>query len=578
MHGEKGFIMSDFKKHSYDNRHHRQAGPLFHSPVSGPQHLAAEQAHNHYDGKTRRGIDNARNNQHKGWIVLFVMLFCGIIVIMNQFKVPTFMPALMVDFHTDPGTTGWLMSVIALAGIVTAFPSAFLLNRFGPKKIGLFGLGFMIVGCAVGAAASSFAQLIVGRALEGIGVAMMGVVATTVISMYFPREKAGLPMGIWNLWYVVGSTLAYNIGVPMALVLTGDPHNWHAWWWFSDVLAFVSFVAFALFVSVPSAGKGIAARCERQTGKRQHRPASILLEGFKVKRMWLFGLGFCFLMFTSLAVLTWIPTYVQEIELDRLLAEGVMLADAQASAGIAGGSMASLGFAASIPMALVTAFLLGKFQSLRSRNAMVIIAGFCAFFYVGAFLVPYEYLPAYLVLLGLESGWTSGVVWSMVPVTMPKRVTMPIGMAIIIFFQGVSNLLCTPTVGYIIGVDQAWTHVAPLCAVTAAMGTALWIIYVIMKPPVFEEDEEPVSKSRRNIADAVSGATSLSTVAASLGLDDREPYPPSCAPPGTTSKSAKDIDVTTGATPGVASACKDLELDAIDKVSAQLGIKPPGTA
>ena len=418
------------------------------------------------------GADAARNRQRKGWIVLFAMLFCGIIVIMNQFKVPTFMGALMHDFGTDPGTTGWLMSVIAVAGIITAFPSAFLLNRFGPKRVGLAGLAFM------------------------------GVVATTVISMYFPREKAGLPMGIWNLWYVVGSTLAYNIGVPVALALTGDPTNWHAWWWFSDVLALVSFVVFALFVSVPHAGRGVAAKRERETGEKQHRPAAILLEGFKVKRMWLFGLGFCFLMFTSLSVLTWVPTYVQGVELERMLAEGMDLAAAQAQAGVSGGSMASLGFAASIPMALVTAFLLGRFQTLKARNVMVIIAGFCAFFYVGAFLVPYEYLPAYLVLLGLESGWTSGVVWSMVPVTMPKRVTMPVGMAIIIFFQGISNLLCTPVVGYIIGEAQVWTNVAPLCAATAAVGTLLWIVYVAMKPPVFEEDE-----SEDGQADEITAAT-----------------------------------------------------------------------
>ena len=435
------------------------------------------------------GDETARNRQRKGWIVLFATLFCGIIVIMNQFKVPTFMGALMHDFGTDPGTTGWLMSVIAVAGIITAFPSAFLLNRFGPKRVGLAGLAFMVAGCAVGALSSSFAQLIVGRVLEGIGVAMMGVVATTVISMYFPREKAGLPMGIWNLWYVVGSTLAYNIGVPVSLALTGDPSNWHAWWWFSDALALVAFVVFALFVRVPHAGRGVAAKRERATGEKQHRPAAILLEGFKVKRMWLFGLGFCFLMFPSLSVLTWVPPYVQGVELERLLAGGMDLAAAQAQAGVSGGSMASLGFAASIPMALVTAFLLGRFQTLKARNVMVIIAGFCAFFYVGAFLVPYEYLPAYLVLLGLESGWTSGVVWSMVPVTMPKRVTMPVGMAIIIFFQGISNLLCTPVVGYIIGEAQVWANVAPLCAGTAAVGTVLWIVYVLTKPPVFEEDE-----------------------------------------------------------------------------------------
>lgn len=449
-----------------------------------------------------------RERSRKGWIVLFAMLFCGIIVIMNQFKVPTFMPVLIGEFFPDsPGNAGWLMSVIAIAGIVTAFPSAFLLNRFGPKRVGLFGLGFMVAGCAVGALSPTAAQLICGRVLEGIGVAMMGVVATTVISMYFPREKAGLPMGIWNLWYVVGSTLAYNIGVPVALALTGDPMNWHAWWWFSDVLALLSFVVFALFVSVPHAGRGTAAKIERQTGERAHRPAAILLEGFKVKRMWLFGLGFCFLMFTSLSVLTWVPTYVQEIELSRMLAEGMDMGAAQAQAGIMSGSMASLGFAASIPMALVTAFLLGRFQKLKQRNVMVIIAGFCAFFYVGAFLIPYEYLPYYLVLLGLESGWTSGVVWSMVPVTMPKRVTMPVGMAIIIFFQGISNLLCTPVVGYVIGPEMAWANVAPLCAATAAVGTALWIAYVLMRPPVFDEDERPEGAPVREGAALADGSS-----------------------------------------------------------------------
>ena len=38
----------------------------------------------------------------------------------------------------------------------------------------------------------------------------------------------------------------------------------------------------------------------------------------------------------------------------------------------------------------------------------------------------------------------------------------------------------------------------------------------------------------------------------------------------------KQIDARTGATPGVASACKDLDMDTVDKVSKRLGIKMPG--
>lgn len=486
--GETAAHRSECRPNSPERSHQRRPHRNIDSDGSDKRHPhGIHHGHHPHSGDALDERERAR----KGWIVLFSMLFCGIIAILNQFKVPTFMPVLIGEFFPQsPGNAGWLMSVIAIAGIVTAFPSAFLLNRFGPKRIGMFGLGFMVIGCTVGALSATAVQLIVGRILEGVGVAMMGVVATTIISMYFPREKAGLPMGIWNLWYVVGSTLAYNIGVPVSLALTGDSMNWHAWWWFADLLALVAFVVFALMVSVPHVGRGIAAKREHRTGKPQHRPAAILIEGFKVKRMWLFGLGFCFLMFTSLSVLTWVPTYVQGIELDRLLASGVDAQTAAAQAGITSGSMASLGFAASIPMALVTAALLGRFQAIRQRNIMVIVAGFCAFFYVGAFLVPYEHLPCYLVLLGLESGWTSGVVWSMVPITMPKRVTMPVGMAIIIFFQGISNLLSTPVVGYIIGPDKIWTNVAPLCTATAAIGTLLWIVYALMKAPVFEEDAQ----------------------------------------------------------------------------------------
>lgn len=459
-----------------------QAGQLTTDVTRQEQSVDEVQRHNH----SLENISMDKDLQRKGWIVLFAMLFCGIIVIMNQFKVPTFMPTLIEEFFPgSPGNAGWLMSVIAVAGIITAFPSAFMLNRFGPKKMGLLGIGCMIVGCAIGASATVATQMLIGRVLEGMGVAMMGVVATTVISMYFPREKAGLPMGIWNLWYVVGSTLAYNIGVPIALAVTGDPHSWQAWWWFCDIMALLAFVVFALLVQKPRQGRERAAK---EQGVTLHHPS--IIEGFKVWRMWLFGAGFCFLMFTSLCVLTWVPTYVQEMELSKLLAQGLNAADAAATAGITAGSMASLGFAASIPISIVTGFILGKFTSFRARNGFAILAGLLAFFYTGAFLIPYEFLPYYLILLGLESGWTSGIVWSMVPITMPKRVTMPIGMAIIIFFQGISNLLCTPVVGYVIGESHAWSNVAPLTFATAAIGTILWIIYALTKPPVFEEDEQ----------------------------------------------------------------------------------------
>jgi MFS family permease len=423
--------------------------------------------------------------------VLCALLFAGIIVIMNQFKVPTFMGGLAYEFFDgDMGAAGWLMSIIAVAGIVTAFPAAFLINRFGPRTVGLVGVGFMVVGCAVGALTTTqVSQLLFGRVLEGIGVAMMGTVATTVISMYFPREKAGLPMGLWNLWYVTGATLAYNIGVPVAIAFTGDAHNWHAWWWFADVLALLAFIVFALVVQKPRTSRDREMAMRRRAGEAVgHRPS--IAEGFKVWRMWLFGAGFCLILGASLCVFTWVPTYVQSIEVPRLIAQGMDPAIASEQAGIISGSLSSIGFMTAIPISVITGFLLKRFSTIRARNIMAIIAACLAFLYTFAFMVPYEYLPWYLVLLGLESGYTSGVIWAMVPITMPKRITMPIGMAIIIFFQGISNLLCTPVVGYVVGnlADPNWSNVAPLVLGCVLVGLVCWIIYGLTKAPPFDED------------------------------------------------------------------------------------------
>ena len=429
----------------------------------------------------------------------------------------------------------------------------------------------------IGALSTSAGMLIFGRILTGAGVAVMGVIATTIISMYFPREKAGVPMGLWNLWYTVGATLAYNIGVPICVAFTGNPESWHVWWWFCDAASLVAFVVFLLIVRVPkfaTAKRNVAAQSNdkqaqiseenKETDSKSENPSDglgnnvaesrldssssnggisgvqatsvdaaiasrneannrhrhevkagkastdstsksgeiksyksdsisgsfrLLIEGWKVPRMWLLGISYACLMFTSLAVLSWVPTYAQDVETARLIAQGVSHADAAMRAAESSGALASIGFASSIPTSLVTAWLLGRFPHIKSRNIMLMIASALGFLYVGAYLIPFDWLPWWLVLLGIESGWTSGVVWALVPLTMPKPSTITVGMATITCATGVSNLLATPIVGYLIGAHDIWTNVPPLLICTACVGVVLCFIYIRTKPPVFEERE-----------------------------------------------------------------------------------------
>ncbi|RDB58491.1 hypothetical protein C1878_16310 [Gordonibacter sp. 28C] len=78
--------------------------------------------------------------------------------------------------------------------------------------------------------------------------------------------------------------------------------------------------------------------------------------------------------------------------------------------------------------------------------------------------------------------------------------------------------------------------------------------------------------------DAVTAATSLADAAAALDPAREKAPLPACAPPGVSAASAGDVDAATGATPGVASACRELGMASVDDVVRERGIKPPGMA
>ena len=115
--------------------------------------------------------------KRKSWAVMFVAYLAGVAVALNQFKVPPVMQVLMDSLQVDMATGGWLMSVFSVAGVIFALPAAFLLGRLGPKASGLIALGCTIIGSVLGALAQQVGVLLAGRVIEGVGLALIAVVA-----------------------------------------------------------------------------------------------------------------------------------------------------------------------------------------------------------------------------------------------------------------------------------------------------------------------------------------------------------------------------------------------------------------
>ncbi|MDY2777631.1 MAG: MFS transporter [Collinsella sp.] len=185
----------------------------------------------------------------KKWRTFVAIFLSGIVVMMGQFKVPPLMSVLIPFFSTDTATGGWLMSSFSIAGVVLGLPAAAMLKRFGVLKSGLFALACSAIGNTIGAfvGPNGIALLLVARVIEGVGVAIIGVVAPTAIAAIFGEEKRGLPLGIWSTWIATGMLCIYPIAVPISQFFG----SWHAVWLFSAALSIISMIVFAIFVRDP---------------------------------------------------------------------------------------------------------------------------------------------------------------------------------------------------------------------------------------------------------------------------------------------------------------------------------------
>ena len=185
-------------------------------------------------------------NTKRAWIVALATIFAGIALALVQNKVAPCMTTLQSAFGIDMATAGWLSSLFSLVGIVMAIPASIVLNKLGPKKGGIIALICAIVGSIIGVMTVSIPVLMASRVVEGIGVGLMSVIGPSIIAMWFPETKRGLPMSIWAAYQMGAQAIMFFLGG----VLTTN-FGWQGMWWFGLAACVVALVFYVLCVKSP---------------------------------------------------------------------------------------------------------------------------------------------------------------------------------------------------------------------------------------------------------------------------------------------------------------------------------------
>jgi hypothetical protein len=140
--------------------------------------------------------------------VLFASSLGSCLVFVSSAVVTIALAAVGRDMRLSPLDLQWVMNAELLPLATLTLVAGALGDRFGQRRILLTGIALYGLGAAAIGFAPSFASLIVGRFLLGLGGALILPNSLSVLGQAFPADKKARAVGIWSAAAAVASGVA----------------------------------------------------------------------------------------------------------------------------------------------------------------------------------------------------------------------------------------------------------------------------------------------------------------------------------------------------------------------------------
>jgi predicted MFS family arabinose efflux permease len=151
---------------------------------------------------------------------------------------------IMTEFGLTNAQLGSLSSAYFVSFALMQLPLGLWLDRFGSRRTHSMLLLFSVAGCVLHALATGYAQLWIGRALIGVGVAGALMAALRAFRYLYPANKQQ-PLAAWMLAFGSMGALSTTLPVQLALPVFG----WRGVFWIAAGCLFAS--ALAIFFLLP---------------------------------------------------------------------------------------------------------------------------------------------------------------------------------------------------------------------------------------------------------------------------------------------------------------------------------------
>jgi EmrB/QacA subfamily drug resistance transporter len=163
--------------------------------------------------------------RNRGWTLAIVSI--GLfMVVLDNLVVSVALPSIHRDLGASIQSLEWTVNAYVLSYAVLLLTGAALGDRYGRKRAFVSGIALFTISSAAAALAPTIGLLILARAIQGVGAAIVTPLTLTLLADAFPPERRGVAIGVWS--GISGVAVALGPLVGGAVVQAA---SWHWIFW-----------------------------------------------------------------------------------------------------------------------------------------------------------------------------------------------------------------------------------------------------------------------------------------------------------------------------------------------------------
>jgi MFS family permease len=231
--------------------------------------------------------------------MLFLLCLAYMFDYSDRMVISSVVPFIKESWDVSDQSLGSLTSIVSFFIALFVLPLSLVVDRWSRKKMVAIMVFFWSLATLGSALAQNFNQLVISRALTGLGEAGYVPAAVASIAALYPIEKRAKTIGVWEAFAPLGAALGFIIG--------GIIGKYYGWRHALGVLAIPGLIlSVFLWFSYDYKTVRFAKKREERWKSFKAAIASML----KTKTLWFVYFAFAMNYAVSAAILFWLPSYL----------------------------------------------------------------------------------------------------------------------------------------------------------------------------------------------------------------------------------------------------------------------------